>query len=213
MPTPARDYPAAEITGVVLAGGRARRMGGEDKGLIEVLGKPMVVHALERLRPQVGRVLINANRNLETYRRLGRRVGDCDVVPDTLDGFAGPLAGMASAMQAAGTRYVLTVPCDSPLLAPDLGRRLYEALAAQGAEGCIAHDGERMQPVFALLRTDLRQSILEYLEAGGRKIDVWYAEHRLARGDLADHPETFLNVNTPQDRELIEQRMQGASAC
>lgn len=203
------SYPAAEITGVVLAGGRARRMGGMDKGLVEVEGKPMVVHALERLRPQVGAVLINANRNLDTYRRLG----DCEVVADMLGDFAGPLAGMASAMAAARTRYVLTVPCDSPLLAPDLGRRLYAAMREADAEGSVAHDRERMQPVFALLRTDLRRSLVEYLEGGGRKIDLWYAEHRLARGDFSDHPETFLNINTPQDRELLAERLRGVSAC
>lgn len=209
MPAPTSDYPADEITGVVLAGGRARRMGGEDKGLVEVEGKPMVVHALQRLRPQVGAVLINANRNLDTYRRLG----GCEVVPDAVGEFAGPLAGMASAMAAAATRYVLTVPCDSPLLAPDLGPRLYAAMVAARAEGSVAHDGTRMQPVFALLRAELGASIVEYLQSGGRKIDQWYAERHLASGDLSDRPDTFLNINTPQDRTLLARRLRGRPGC
>ena len=127
---PASRYPRQEITGVVLAGGRARRMGGEDKGLVQVNGEPMVVHALRRLAPQAGALLINANRNRERYAALGA----CDVVADADGDFAGPLAGMASAMERAGTRYILTVPCDSPLLAPDLGERLFAALTAADAE-------------------------------------------------------------------------------
>ncbi|MDX1434497.1 MAG: molybdenum cofactor guanylyltransferase MobA [Gammaproteobacteria bacterium] len=209
MPAADTSYPAADITGVVLAGGRARRMGGEDKGLVEVEGKPMVVHALERLRPQVGAVVINANRNLDVYRRLG----GCEVVADTLGDFAGPLAGMASAMAAARTRWVLTVPCDSPLLSRELGPRLWAAMSIAHAEGSVAHDGERMQPVFALLRTDLARSILEFLEGGGRKIDLWYAGRKLARGDLSDCPDTFLNVNTPEDRERLAERLRSVAAC
>ncbi len=116
-------YPRQDITGVVLAGGRARRMGGEDKGLIRVDGEAMVVHALRGLAPQVGTLLVNANRNQERYAELG----GCDVVADTEGDYAGPLAGMASAMQRATTRYILTVPCDSPLLTASLGERLFGA--------------------------------------------------------------------------------------
>ena len=119
-------YPRQDITGVVLAGGRARRMGGEDKGLIRVAGEAMIVHALRGLAPQVGALLINANRNQERYAELG----GCHVVADADADYAGPLAGMASAMGRATTRYILTVPCDSPLLAPGLGERLFGALLA-----------------------------------------------------------------------------------
>ena len=111
-------FPRQTITGVVLAGGRGSRMGGADKGLVDLHGKPMVAHAIDALRPQVGRLLINANRHLDQYMAFG-----CDVVPDALDGYLGPLAGLASAMQAAATQYVVTVPCDSPLLPDDLVER------------------------------------------------------------------------------------------
>lgn len=198
-------YRRDAVTGVVLAGGRAQRMGGVDKGLIPVDGKAMVVHVLEKLRPQVGAVLINANRNRERYAELG----GCEVVADAEGDFAGPLAGMASAMQRAATRYILTVPCDSPMLAPNLAPRLFDALAADDAEICVAHDGTRMQPVFALLDCGLRASIEDYLASGGRKIDVWYAGRRVALADLEDQPDMFLNINTPEDRDSLEKRLSG----
>jgi molybdenum cofactor guanylyltransferase len=206
LPSP---YPRDAITGVVLAGGRALRMGGEDKGLIPVAGEAMVVHAIDRLRPQVGAVLINANRNRQRYAELG----GCQVVADGDGDFTGPLAGMASAMQQAKTRYILTVPCDSPLLAPDLAECMYAALADAHAEVSVAHDGDRLQPVFALLDCALRSSIMDYLAAGGRKIDTWYAERRLAIADLGHRPEMFLNVNTPEDRVLLEERLAAHQAC
>lgn len=198
-------YPRQDITGVVLAGGRARRMGGADKGLVEVNGEAMIVHALRGLAPQVGSLLINANRNQERYAALG----NCRVIPDADGDYAGPLAGMASAMQHATTRYILTVPCDSPFLTPSLGERLFAALRTDDGEISVAHDGARMQPVFALLDCALRESIVDYLSSGGRKIDAWYAERRLALADLADHPDMFLNINTPQDRDTLEQRLAG----
>ena len=202
-------YPRHDITGVVLAGGRARRMGGEDKGLIRVGGEAMVVHALRGLAPQVGALLVNANRNQERYAELG----GCPVVADADGDYAGPLAGMASAMQHATTRYILTVPCDSPLLAPGLGERLFGALRADDAEISVAHDGVRMQPVFALLDCALHLSIVDYLASGGRKIDAWYAQRRLALADLSDDPDMFLNVNTPEDRTLLEGRLAGPKRC
>ncbi len=202
-------YPRQDITGVVLAGGRARRMGGEDKGLIRVAGEAMVVHALRGLAPQVGALLINANRNQERYAELG----GCHVVADADADYAGPLAGMASAMGRATTRYVLTVPCDSPLLAPGLGERLFGALLADDAEISVAHDGTRMQPVFALLECALGQSIVDYLAAGGRKIDAWYAQRRLAIADLSDERDMFLNINTPDDHTLLEGRLAGRKRC
>jgi len=201
--------PRAELTGVILAGGRARRMGGQDKGLVEVNGAPMVAYVARALRPQVGRLLINANRNVEAYAR----VSGCEVVSDRLQGFAGPLAGMASAFDRARGRYLLTVPCDSPLIPGDLAERLHGALAEAGAEIAVAHDGERMQPVFALIDRDLQASLEAFLARGGRKIDAWYAAHRVALADLSDRPETFLNVNTPEERAALEDRLRAARPC
>ncbi len=193
---------ADHVTGVVLAGGRAQRMGGRDKGLVEIDGVAMVQRVIERLEPQVGTVIINANRNLDRYARLGY-----DVVRDGLDGYLGPLAGMLRALEVARTRYVVTVPCDSPFLPDDLVPRLLDGLSSE-AVIAVAHDGERMQPVFCLLRTDLLDSLRAYLDAGQRKIDRWFAQHRVAAVDFADVPETFVNVNTPEERAAVEARWQ-----
>ena len=116
-------------------------------------------------------------------------------------------------MARATSRYILTVPCDSPLLAPDLAARLYAALEAGEAEIAVAHDGARMQPVFALLDCGLLASIEDYLGAGGRKIDTWYEQHRVALADFSDHPDMFLNINTPEDRDRLEKRLVADRRC
>jgi molybdenum cofactor guanylyltransferase len=192
----------AEITGVILAGGRARRMGGIDKGLIALNGRPMVELVLAAVRPQVGTLMINANRNLEDYGRYG-----LPVIPDRMGDYFGPLVGMASALEVSTTPYLLTVPCDSPLIPADLAARLYRALHDGNAQISVVHDGERMQPVFALLHRDLLPSLLAYLDAGGRKIDTWYAQHRVALADFSDRPELRCNVNTPDEQARVEQRL------
>lgn len=194
--------PAPDVTAVVLAGGRATRMGGQDKGLVTVAGKPMIAWVLEALAPQAGRRLINANRNLDAYAAFG-----CEVVPDTEAGFLGPLAGLAAALAVARSDFVLTVPCDSPLLAPDLAERLHAASLQSGADIAVAHDGERLQPVFALYRREVAPSLATYLAGGGRKIDRWYAAHSLVEVDFSDRRESFLNVNDPAGREALEARM------
>lgn len=193
----------AQITGVVLAGGQARRMGGTDKGLVELAGRPMIEHVLERLRPQVRSVLINANRNLDQYERYGY-----PVIPDAERNYSGPLAGMASAMGAAETEFILTVPCDSPLLPEDLAARLAAALHAARADIAVAHDGTRLQPVFALLRVDLLPSLQQALANEERKIDRWYARHPMAEADFSDQRDAFRNVNTPEERDLLARSLQ-----
>lgn len=195
-------YPRQEITGAILAGGRATRMGGEDKGLTSLGGRPMIEYVLHALHPQVGPLLINANRNLDRYRRYGY-----PVVADDLEGYQGPLAGMARLLAHATTPYVLTVPCDSPLLACDLAERLYRARAEEDAQIAVAFDGARMQPVFALLKRSLLPSLLAFLQEGNRKIDLWYERHRYALSDLSAHPDTFLNINTHGQRDQIEARL------
>jgi molybdopterin-guanine dinucleotide biosynthesis protein A len=195
-------YPRHDVTGVVLAGGRGKRMGGVDKGLVDLHGRPMVMHVIDTLRPQVGRIIINANRNVDKYEALGY-----EVISDIVGDYFGPLAGMASAMQAANTTYVLTVPCDSPMIGDDLAVRLYHALAHENADASIAHDGERMHPVFALLKRDLLPSVQSYLASGERKIDCWLNQHRLAIAYFRDKPEAFLNVNDPDDRQALESKL------
>ena len=199
MTTQEPTYPKNRITGVILAGGRARRMGGRDKGLMRFAHRHLAEHAAGVLAPQVGALLVNANRNGRIYRELGYTV-----VPDAVGGYPGPLAGMASGMQAASTPYVVTVPCDAPFAPPDLVARLYGAMAADRAEIGVVHDGERAQPVFALLRSSLAQSILDFLAGGDRKVMLWYARHRVAWVDFSHRPGAFLNVNTPKEKGVLE---------
>ncbi len=198
----ATSYPRTDVTGLVLAGGRAQRMGGQDKGLVEVNGRPMVEYVLAVLRPQVSRIVINANRNQDRYAAYG-----CEVLADELSGFQGPLAGIATALASSTSTYLLIAPCDSPLLPVDLGPRLHQALVAQGADIAAAHDGARLQPVFSLLRSELLDSLRSFLAAGERKIDRWYACHVLAVADFADQPDAFLNINTPQERAALALRL------
>ena len=193
------DYPAEAISGLVLAGGLARRMGGIDKGLVVLAGKPMIEHVLAGLAPQVGRVLINANRNLEQYGGYGY-----EVVSDTLEGYLGPLAGALSALEVIDTEFLLTVPCDSPLVAPDLAGRMYAALRLRQADLAVAHDGRRQQPVFLLLKRGLAADLEAYLASGERKIDRWFARHRVAEADLSDRPDSFINVNEPEEKQRLE---------
>ncbi len=190
----------AEITAVILAGGRGRRMGGKDKGLVEINNLPLIEHVLSAVSPQTGQLIINANRNIEEYQRYG-----FPVVSDTMADYQGPLAGFASAMAAAETDYIVTIPCDSPLLPDDLVQRLVQALNHEDAELAVAHDGKRLQPVFALIRVSLLPGLLKFLQCGDRKIDLWYAQHKMAKADFSDIPETFLNINTPADQQQLQQ--------
>ncbi|HEY7841020.1 MAG TPA: molybdenum cofactor guanylyltransferase MobA [Gammaproteobacteria bacterium] len=190
------------VTGVVLAGGAARRMGGSDKGLIRLAGRPMIEYVLDALRPQVGSILINANRNPDQYARYG-----IAVIADERTGFQGPLAGMAAAMQSARTEFIVTAPCDSPFVPADLVRRLGRSLAADRADIGVAHADGRLQPVFTLLRVSLLGSLIEYLDRGERKIDLWFSGERTATADFSDVPEAFLNINTPDDVREIEAKM------
>jgi molybdenum cofactor guanylyltransferase len=181
-------------------------MGGRDKGLIELNGHPLVTWTLRALEPQVNRIAINANRNPDAYASLG-----FDVVADTESGYLGPLAGMAAGMRWANTSHILAVPCDSPLIVNDLASRLWQTADTTGAEICVAHDGARMQPVFALLRTSLLPSLEAFLENGGRKIDRWYGEHSCELADFSDCPDNFLNVNEPGDLAALETALADAA--
>jgi molybdopterin-guanine dinucleotide biosynthesis protein A len=195
-----------QIAGVVLAGGRARRMGGEDKGLIQFRGRPLVAHALDALESVSGRILINANRNPETYAGFGY-----PVVADATDSFDGPLAGLLSAMRAAETPYVLTVPCDAPLVTGELLARLWTAMKQQQAELCAAHDGQRLHPTFLLAERRLADDLEAYLAAGERKAETWLRRHRLAIAEFTDHLKLFANVNTPEELARLE-RLAAAAA-
>ena len=203
----AHPLPRKDITAVILAGGKARRMHGVDKGLVELLGKPLVEYIIAGLRPRVDRILISANRNLARYREFGY-----PVIKDSMGDYCGPLAGMASAMQAADTPLLLAVPCDSPLLPAQLPETLYRAMTEADADISVAHDGKRLQQVYALLRCALLPDLQDYLGNGGRRVDSWYAQHRIAVADFSPLADSFLNLNTPRDIQAIETRLAAAQA-
>ena len=188
-----------EVTAVILAGGKGSRMDGRDKGLVEFANRPLIEYVIDAIKPQAGNIIINANRNLEQYSAYGY-----PVVTDTLSGFQGPLAGYLSAMKASTTSYIATVPCDGPFLPGDLVGRLIAALSASDAEIAVAHDGSRMQPVYSLIPTALANSLASFLGTGERKIDIWYAQHRVALADFSDCPETFVNINTAEQRDRLQ---------
>jgi len=193
------SVPKHKITAVILAGGRSQRMGGNDKGLLPIQGKPMIEYIIDTLKPQVGQIVINANRNLSQYQQYGY-----PVIQDMMGEYYGPLVGMASGIQHAHTEFVVTVPCDSPLLPNILVSKLYRQLMHDDAEIAVAHDSERMQPVFALLRCDLLPHLLDYLDTGGRKIDTWYAQHHTTLTDFSAAGHAFMNINNPNDQQAIE---------
>jgi len=197
-----------QITAVILAGGKGRRMGGEDKGLMELHGRPLIKHVLSNIAPQVGAVIVNANRNLDRYAGFGY-----PVVRDDLEGFQGPLAGFSAAMAVATTPYIVTMPCDGPLLPVDYVLTMTNALENGDAELAVAHSGERLQPVYALLPGSLRSSLLAYLEKGDRKIDLWYQTHSMAVADFSHCPEAFRNINTPDERDQLMLESVRTRAC
>jgi molybdopterin-guanine dinucleotide biosynthesis protein A len=189
----------AKTTGVVLAGGRGRRMGGLDKGLMLFHGRPLVAYSIDALKAVADHVLVSANRHVDAYAELGY-----PVIADADDQFDGPLAGLLSAMQNAKTSYVLSVPCDCPLIRGELLGRLYTTLRAQKAEVCVAHDGERVHPVIMIVQRSLAPSLADYLAAGERKVETWLRRHRLVLADFRDHPEVFVNVNTREDLARLQ---------
>jgi len=180
------------VSGIVLAGGQGRRMGGLDKGLQPLRGKPMVQWVIERLAPQVDEVLINCNQNLEAYARFGYRL-----VPDEIGGFAGPLAGLHAGLKAASQPLVATVPCDSPFLPHDLVRRLKERIGAR--ELAVAKTGNQPHPVFSLARKEVLQNLERFLASGGRKVDTWYAGLHAVEVSFDEQADAFMNINTLEE--------------
>lgn len=191
--------PPLAVTGVILAGGRATRMGGRDKGLLLLAGEPLIAHSIRRLQPQVAELLISANRHLDIYQQFG-----CRVIRDSESGFRGPLAGILTALQAAGTPYVLTAPCDSPRLPPDYARRMAAALARDQATVSVACYAGDWQPVFALLPVALQDDLARYLAAGEGGVHRWLRRHQPAVVAFADRPQWFCNINTPDDLARLE---------
>ena len=207
---------AEAITGLILAGGRGSRMGGADKGLQNFNGVPLALHTLLRLGPQVGEIMINANRNLAAYESFG-----APVWPDGtgLGEYAGPLAGFMTGLERCETPYLLTVPCDTPLFPADLVARLAEAFARDDADFAVAAAPEeddqknisvRPQPVFCLMRCDMLESLIRFTKVGGRKIDAWTAQHKtvhVAFDRAGDDARGFFNANTLAELHQLESRL------
>ncbi|QTF91341.1 molybdenum cofactor guanylyltransferase MobA [Halomonas sp. BM-2019] len=194
--------PQDELTGLILAGGQGRRMGGMDKGLVIFQGRPLVAHVGERLDGRVAELLINANRSLAAYAPLADRV-----IVDVEAGFQGPLMGIYSGLRAAATPWLLVVPCDTPALPDDLVARLVAGLG--DGDIAVAWDGERLHPVVALIRTRLADDLAAALAAGERKIDRWYARHAWRRVDFSDCPAAFANLNTEEEKHRLERALPG----
>jgi molybdopterin-guanine dinucleotide biosynthesis protein A len=193
----------SQITGLVLAGGRGSRMGGVDKGLQLHLGQPLAWHAMQRLAPQVGSLMVNANRHPELYASLG-----APVWPDTLPDYPGPLAGFLTGLTHCRTDFLMSVPCDTPNFPVDLVARLAEALVQAEADLAIAisrdSDGRlRSQPAFCLMRADLQRGLMQFLQTGQRKVECWTDQHRCA-SVLFDEPEAFVNVNTLAELQALQ---------
>ncbi|MGB5708058.1 MAG: molybdenum cofactor guanylyltransferase MobA [Arenicellales bacterium] len=190
---------ADNITAVILAGGRATRMGGQDKGLLEVAGKSIVARIASQLSEQVSKILINANRNQDEYEKLGY-----PVINDSLSNYQGPLAGMAAALAKIDTEWLLTVPCDGPFVAKDYAVRMMQVAEEQSVKLVVASDADRIQPVYALIHIQLLPSMQAFLKSGERKIDRWYAQHPYSIVEFRDREQMFTNINTPEQLAATE---------
>ena len=190
---------AQAITGVILAGGLGRRMGGVDKGLQLLQGRPLVAHVIERLAPQVDELLINANQNAARYADYGYRF-----VPDQIPDFAGPLAGLHVALSTASHPLVATAPCDSPFLPGDLVFRLFSALTAANADLAVARTFDQAHPVFCLCQRSVLPHLTDFLARGERKFGRWYATLKVVEVPFDDEAEAFENINTREELGRFE---------
>jgi molybdenum cofactor guanylyltransferase len=201
-------YPREQITAAIIAGGKGRRMGNQDKGLVEMNGRPMISYIIERLQNQVGQMIINANRHLDTYAKFGY-----PLIRDHQEGYLGPLAGIESALLATKTRYLLCVPCDAPLIPETLGVHLYTAMQTKQAGLAVAHDGIRIQPMYALYRHDLLPDLQVFLAQQKRKVMDWINSQHYACADFSDVPSGFANANTAEERLHLALRLKRIIVC
>ncbi len=181
----------AKVSGVILAGGLARRMQQQDKGLVNFKGQPMISYAIQAIKPVVTELLINANRNIEQYQNFSY-----PIIADENDDFAGPLAGVAAALNHCSNEVLLVMPCDSPFMTRAGLQCILAERERLDADIAVAFDGERIHPVFMALKTSLQVSLQQYLAAGERKIDRWFDQHHWVKADLSAYPEYFVNINT-----------------
>ena len=190
-----------DIIAVILAGGMGRRMGGLDKGLLKFDGRLLIEILIDKLQKQNVNIIINANRNKSVYEGYG-----FPVISDQLSDYQGPLAGFSSAIAAVDSQYIVTLPCDTPMLSDQYIERFiacHNLPENNNAPISVADDGERLQPVHALINVDLLASLNIFLDSGDRKIDRWYAQHQFNRVDFSDQSDMFKNINTPEDKEKL----------
>ena len=190
------------ISAVILAGGLATRMKGADKGLVILHQKPLVQHVIERLKPQVNEILINANREIATYQAFGY-----PVLQDEVEDFLGPLAGFSLGLQHAKHDYVLTAPCDSPLLPVDLAKRLMSALSEHNADIAVAGSDDNTHPVFSLCKKSVLPSLTAYLQQGERRVSAWQKSQKYIEVDFSDCNDAFTNLNTLEDLATLELKL------
>ena len=191
-----------QVTGLILAGGRSSRMDGNDKGLLKLLNISMIEHVIKRLEPQVGQILISANRHLEAYQKFGYTV-----LVDDYDDYRGPLAGMSRGLSHSDSEYLLTVPCDGPLLPLDLAQRMLDFARQENVKAVLASDGKHRQPTYNLIHKDLLPAIIQSLENNQHKLGKWLMDNGAATLDFADQQSAFLNVNTLDDLDLLSQQL------
>jgi len=203
------------VTGVILSGGRATRMNiasnitgsmagkdNLDKGLISLNSKLLINYVIESLAPQVSDIIINANRNIEQYKQFNYRI-----VPDQNADYMGPLSGILAVLKACRTDYIVTAPCDSPLLSRTLVNRMLDNMTENTLIPCVAHDGNRLQPLFTLLHKELVNNLEHFLTQGERKAEIWYKNLNPIIVDFSDQVNSFTNINTPEDIVRVEQSL------
>jgi len=193
------------ISAIILAGGLATRMGGVDKGLMLLQQKPLVQHVLDRLKPQTEELLINANREIAQYQNLGY-----PVLSDEQADFIGPLAGLSLGLKYCQHDYLLSAPCDSPLIPSDLTHRLMKSLQEHDADIAVAATDGNSHPVFCLCRKNVLPSLTTYLNNGGRKVSAWQKSLSYVEVDFSDCSEAFINLNTLEEITALEQKLNSA---
>ncbi|RLA18381.1 MAG: molybdenum cofactor guanylyltransferase [Gammaproteobacteria bacterium] len=181
----------AKVSGVVLAGGLARRMNKQDKGLVHFNNRAMITFALQAIAPVVDELFISANRNIEQYQQF-----DYPVISDARDDFAGPLAGVYAALCVCANDILLVIPCDSPFITANGLQALIQEREHLQADIAVAFDGKRIHPVFMAIKSSLKHSLQDYLAQGERKIDRWFERHNWVKVDYSANPEFFYNINT-----------------
>ncbi len=190
------------VTGLILAGGRSSRMNGNDKGLLRLLDRPMIEHVINRLSPQVDNILISANRFIEQYQQYGYKV-----LLDEFDDFRGPLAGMSQGLTNSESEYLLTVPCDGPLLPADLAQRMLDTALKHQVRIVLAFDGQYKQPTYNLIHHSLLDDIKHSLQCNEHKLGKWLMDHGALKVDFSDQKKAFINVNTPNDLATLAEQL------